>query len=139
MILVAAALLIASASSISHSFPGDAPLATTSHITARSEPDLALQPREPQFEGQGFISSARDTLWNRIRGGEILIMSLPGELGGEDVERYSLVRAPALSWLIDRSFMWRTLTEDVGTHEVLLHAAVDSISTDTLVLSIVVE
>lgn len=85
------------------------------------------------------MPSARDTLWSRIRGGEILIMSLPDELEGEVIERYSLVRAPALSWLIDRSFMWRTLTDDVGTYEVLLHAAVDSISADTLVLSIVVE
>lgn len=139
MIMAAGVLLIASAASIPHSFPEVAPLATTSHVTARSEHNLALRTRESHIGVRPFVPSARDTLRNRIRGGEILIVSLPGELRGEAVERYSLVRAPALSWLIDRSFMWRTLTADAGTHEVLVHAVLDSVSADTLVLSIVIE
>lgn len=108
-------------------------------MAARSEPGIAPPHGVSNLERLPTTSSAQDTLRNRVRGGEILIVALPGELGGKLVERYSIARAPALSWLVDRSFMWRTLPADSGTREVLVHAVIDSVTVDTLVVSILVE
>ena len=55
-----------------------------------------------------------DTLRYAVRAGETLIVSLPGRVGGADVT-YEVLEAPALSWLVDRSFMWRTLEQERGT------------------------
>ncbi len=77
-----------------------------------------------------------DTLRHTVRGGEVLIIDLPEELDGRPVDGYSLIHAPALSWLVDYSFMWRTLPEDAGMHDVLIRADGPS---DTLVVSINVE
>ncbi|MEM1118070.1 MAG: hypothetical protein AAGJ11_16275 [Bacteroidota bacterium] len=49
-----------------------------------------------------------DTLRHTVQAGETLIAALPAP-------DYRAVNAPALSWLVDRSFMWRTLPQERGT------------------------
>lgn len=51
---------------------------------------------------------AADTLRRSVVAGETLIAALPAP-------DYRAVNPPALSWLVDRSFMWRTLPQERGT------------------------
>ena len=69
---------------------------------------------------------AADTLRASVRAGETLIVGLP------DGATYEVVRAPALSWLVDRSFMWRTLPAERGALPVVLRRR--GAAADTLVL-----
>ncbi|MDT0630511.1 hypothetical protein RQM47_09495 [Rubrivirga sp. S365] len=55
-----------------------------------------------------------DTLRAQVRAGETLIVALPASVGGAEAT-YRVVEAPALSWLVDRSFMWRTLPNERGS------------------------
>ena len=54
-----------------------------------------------------------DTLRAQVRAGETLIVALPASVSGVEAV-YRVVEAPALSWLVDRSFMWRTLPRERG-------------------------
>ena len=63
--------------------------------------------------------AATDTLRYSVRAGDPLIVALPAAEGGREVT-YRLVDAPALSWLVDRSFMWRTTEQERGTLPILI-------------------
>ena len=91
----------------------------------------------PASESHASVAFS-DTLRHAIQAGEVLIIDLPEELNGTAIASYSLLRAPALSWLIDYSFMWRTLPQDAGSHHVLIRADAPAAS-DTLVLAINVQ
>ncbi|MEM8487438.1 MAG: hypothetical protein AAF564_17940 [Bacteroidota bacterium] len=77
-----------------------------------------------------------ETLSYVVQAGEVLILNLPELLGGRKITEYKIKRAPALSWLVTRSFFWRTLAKDVGKHEVLLSAMVNGSSVDSVVVEI---
>lgn len=79
-------------------------------------------------------SSGADTLRKSVSAGTPLIVALPDAADAS----YSIERAPALSWLIRRSFMWRTTPEDTGRHEVVVRRDVGE-ARDTLFLLITVE
>ncbi len=64
-----------------------------------------------------------DTLRYEVRAGTTLIVGLPPRVGSAEAT-YEVVEAPALSWLVDRSFMWRTLAEERGPHTVRLQRRV---------------
>lgn len=113
--------------------------APTSDAWARSTTSGGVSRAVHHLESGILPRSVEDTLRHHIQGGEILIIALPGEVGGRPVNQYALVRAPALSGLVDRSFMWRTLPNDAGSHDVLIAAVIDSVSTDTLVVSVTVD
>ncbi len=121
-------------------FLEDAPQQTTSDASARSAAVAAVRPVSSPGVARGVSDGAeQDTLRRRILAGDILIVALPGEVDGESVDRYSLVRGPALSWLIDRSLMWRTTPGDTGGHDVLIRVDLESSPADTLVVSVHVE
>lgn len=67
----------------------------------------------PPAEAQWEIAIAADTLRYDVRAGEPLLVALPAQVRGQAVE-YELDRAPALSWLVDRSFMWKTTPGERG-------------------------
>lgn len=75
-----------------------------------------------------------DTIRGRVTAGEPLIMTLPAMLSDRPVAAYHPLRAPALSWLVGRSFFWRTRSEDAGTHTLLVRAAFDQSPPDTLTI-----
>ncbi len=77
-----------------------------------------------------------ETLSYIVQSGEVLIFNLPELLGGKKIEEYEIKRAPALSWLVKRSFFWRTLATDVGEHEVLLNAMVNGSSVESVVVQV---
>lgn len=54
-----------------------------------------------------------DTLRYSVPAGETLIVTLPDLYRGEEAS-YQILSAPALSWLVDRSFFWQTRREDCG-------------------------
>ena len=77
-----------------------------------------------------------ETLSYIVQAGEVLIFNLPELLGGQKIEEYSIKKAPALSWLVKRSFFWRTLAKDVGKHEVLLNALVSGSAVESVVVEV---
>jgi hypothetical protein len=54
------------------------------------------------------------------------------------VASYRFLRAPALSWLVDRSILWRTRPEDVGEHALLVGVALADAPPDTLTILVTV-
>ena len=77
-------------------------------------------------------TAAADSLQYVTQAGEVLIIDLPGEPGAENLVRYALLRAPALSWLVGDSFFWRTREKDAGLHELLFRATYSNAPPDTL-------
>lgn len=104
-------------------WPGDAP-------GAAAGPD----PLVPTLAAHVAHTPPADTLRRRATVGEALIMTLPDALANRPVATYRLVRAPALSWLVDRSLLWRPRPDDVGTHALLVHAAFAGTPPDTLTI-----
>ncbi len=94
----------------------------------------AAQARPPAPAPTGQHSAA-DTLRYAVRAGETLIVALPATVGGASA-RYEVDRAPALSWLVDRSFMWRTLARERGTMPVVLRRLVEGRQPETVVLMV---
>ena len=54
-----------------------------------------------------------DTLRYQVRAGQPLLVSLPSRVGGREAT-YGVEVAPAMSWLVDRSFFWQTLASERG-------------------------
>lgn len=104
--------------------------------TQQQTSGLSLRSSAPVSEA---TTTSSDTLIYRVRAGEVLIQGLPAEVSQVPVARYVLVEAPALSWLVDRSFFWRTLEEDRGRHAVRIAATFDAAPADTLTVQVVVE
>lgn len=75
----------------------------------------------------GSPAPAADTLRFAMPSGEALVTALPAD------GSYRVLRAPALSWLVDRSFFWQTLPAERGREFVLLERRRGD-RTDTLVL-----
>jgi hypothetical protein len=79
--------------------------------------------------------SASDTLRVRVPAGEPVMLALPRAVRGENVS-YQLLRAPALSWLQDSSYLWRTQPGERGRVHVLMLRASAGAPADTLVLEV---
>ena len=73
-----------------------------------------------------------DTLRLRVPSGEPVVTALPGE----SAWTFRSLRAPALSWLVGRSFYWKTLPGERGREFVLIERRYQSVPQDTLVLVI---
>ena len=76
---------------------------------------------------------AADTLRYRVFAGEPLIVALPSQVDGREAT-YRLLEAPALSWLVDRSFLWRTTPGERGQLPILIERRTEGGLADTLVL-----
>ena len=76
-----------------------------------------------------------DTLSLQVRAGLPLLAALPGRHRGQPAS-YRLIEAPALSWLVDRAFYWRTLPSESGTMPVLIRRVAPGVEPDTLVLMV---
>lgn len=113
---------------------GCAPEQRTSGDMRRSGEDeaAARQASDPWADAPTGPNVMRET----VTGGDVVIIGLPDTLTGTPVGRYTLLRAPTMSWLVDHSFMWRTHPHDVGRHDVLIRAEGPA---DTLVVSVLVE
>lgn len=114
-------LIAGTASSPDRAVVDPVPEQRTSDVTQRSD---------------AASGEAADTLHVEGAAGEVLIFDLPEYLDGRAVESYALIHSPALSWLVDYSFMWRTLPQDTGRHIVRISAAP---AADTLLVSILLE
>ena len=100
-----------------------------------------IQHTAPSLQGANIQIAEADkpkaeTLSYIVQAGEVLIFNLPELLDGKKIDEYKIKRAPALSWLVKRSFFWRTLAKDVGEHEVLLNAMVNGSSVESVVVEI---
>ena len=81
-------------------------LAIAGLLGAAAPPERAAAPAR-------YAVAQADTLRAEVRAGETLIVALPAVADGVETA-YRVVEAPALSWLVDRSFMWRTLPAERG-------------------------
>lgn len=103
-------------------------------LCALSLAPVALAERPPAPRAyDGAEATRADTLRYTVRAGETLIVALPGRAGGSEVS-YEVIEAPALSWLVDRSFMWRTLARERGTLPVRLRRVGGGNAPDEVVL-----
>lgn len=68
---------------------------------------LAAAPPERAASAPRYVEASADTIRQSVIAGETLIVALPGP-------DYRALNPPALSWLVDRSFMWRTLPQERG-------------------------
>jgi len=68
------------------------------------------------LENRSELTVPQDTLKKSIKAGQVLIFALPDSVDGLPVEAYEPIRLPALSWLVDGAFFWRTQLEDIGMH-----------------------
>ena len=89
---------------------------------------LAAAPSDPPPAAAGAVAS--DTLRLSVRSGEPLVTALPGE----SAWTFRTLRAPALSWLVGRSFYWNTRPGERGREFVLIERRYRSEPQDTLVL-----
>ena len=90
----------------------------------------ASSPERSPGRAAGAVS---DTLRYQVRAGQPRLGSLPARVGGREAA-YAVERAPAKSWLVDRSFFWQTLPSERGDVDVLFRQTAASV--DTLVLSV---
>ncbi len=86
----------------------------------------ASEPPTPASSGPAVA----DTLRLAVASGEPLVTTLPGE----SAWTFRTLRAPALSWLVGRSFYWRTLPGERGREYVLIERRYRGEPQDTLVL-----
>ncbi len=77
-----------------------------------------------------------DTLHYTVRAGQPLLVSLPATVGGRPAA-YRVVSAPAMSWLVDRSFFWQTLATESGQMAVVFEQSAGSDETLVLIVDIV--
>ena len=78
-------------------------------------------------------AAAQDTLRYAAVAGRPLIVGLPARYQGAPA-RYELVEAPALSWLVDRSFLWSTQPGERGALPIKIRRTAPGALPDTLVL-----
>ncbi len=83
------------------------------------------------------IEPARaETLSYVSQAGEVLIFNLPATLGQRKIDSYTITKAPALSWLVQKSFFWRTLPKDAGKHEILFKAVAGGNNVEDVVVQV---
>ncbi len=71
---------------------------------------------------RAWHTAPAETLSYMVESGQVLILNLPSSFGTTAVESYRIKQAPALSWLVERSYFWRTLAKDVGEHRISFEA-----------------
>ena len=79
------------------------------------------------------VETVADTLRYEVRAGLPLIVGLPATHGGQPAQ-YRLRDAPALSWLVDRSFVWMTDARERGRLAITVEASADGVAPEPLVL-----
>jgi len=83
-------------------------------------------------------SVAADTLRPTVDAGQPLILALPAKRDSVRINRYRVLRAPALSGVVGRSFAWVTRPEDAGRDTILLRPVARAPLPDTLALIVTV-
>ncbi|HEX8299956.1 MAG TPA: hypothetical protein VF594_12410 [Rubricoccaceae bacterium] len=68
--------------------------------------------------------AAGDTLHYEVRAGQPFLVVLPARADGRPAT-YRIASAPAMSWLVDRSFFWQTLPTERGLMPVVFEPTPD--------------
>ena len=98
----------------------------------------ALPPQRADAAGSFVQPTASDTLRYVARDGTPFIVGLPARTPSGEAS-YRLLEAPALSWLVDRSFYWNVQAGEQGTLPILLERLTPGGGRDTLVLLVEIE
>ncbi len=94
---------------------------------------LGAQVGERPAAPLGAEPTVADTLRYSVQAGMPLIVALPVLHEGRTAT-YELLDAPALSWLVDRSFLWRTTDAERGTLPILIERVAEGSAPERLVL-----
>ncbi len=78
-----------------------------------------------------------DTLRYEVAAGNPLIIALPARIEGAEAS-YEVMEAPALSWLVDRSFFYQTMRGERGTLAIRLRRTSTSGGTTPVVLLVTI-
>ncbi len=100
---------------------------------------LHMRGATPARELRSRTEASSDTLVYRTRPDRTFIITLPDSAGQKPVIRYTPLRIPALSWLVDRSFFWYIRPQDRGIFHLLFHREQPELSPDTLIVTVYVE
>ena len=82
----------------------------TPQRTAGARPSASPAAARPT---SAATAAAGDTLHYQVRAGQPFLVVLPARADGRPAA-YRAVSAPAMSWLVDRSFFWQTLPTERG-------------------------
>ena len=97
---------------------------------------LEVEPAAASRVARASIAAPPDTLRENATTDTPLILSLPADLDGAPITRYTVLRGPALCGVAGRSFTWIPNGTAPGTYDVLLHAHPPDAEPDTLVVQI---
>ena len=86
---------------------GARPSASPAAAPSAAAPSAAARPTS------AATAAAGDTLHYQVRAGQPFLVVLPARADGRPAA-YRAVSAPAMSWLVDRSFFWQTLPTERG-------------------------
>jgi len=92
-----------------------------------------------EYQRSGIEMYPDWTVPDTVRAGDTFITNLPDSLAGQEIDRYIGVALPARSWLLKKSFFWKTRTADRGNHTLWFRAFLSDGRTDSLNLSVVIE
>ena len=108
------------------------PSSTVRHLPPLSLLFLLLagtQPVHPPAKPDSSGDAVADTLRFALASGGALVAALPGRPDA----KFRVVRAPALSWLVGRSFFWQTVPAERGREFIQIVRETEG-RTDTLML-----
>lgn len=108
-------------------------------LLALTQPPPVEPPEQTAARLSRSSPALADTLRRTVTAGQTLIVNLPDSLGDRPVQSYTIQQPPALSRLVERSWVWRTKPADAGRHLIHAEARFRSEPTDTLVVEVNVE
>ena len=85
----------------------------TSQRTAGARPSASPAAAPSAAARPAASVPAGDTLRYQVRAGQPFLVVLPARADGRPAA-YRVTSAPAMSWLVDRSFFWQTLPTERG-------------------------
>ena len=95
-----------------------------------------VSPAAPSAERTAAVVASvapPDTLTYTARAGQPFLVSLPARVDGREAS-YRAVEAPALSWLVDRSFFWNVLAGERGSLAIRFERRVGDAAPEPFVL-----
>jgi hypothetical protein len=105
-------------------------------LTPFSSASSKVEPAVAAWVARGPTAAPPDTLRANATTDTPLILSLPADLNGVPITRYTVLRGPALCGVAGRSFTWVPKSTAPGTYAVHLHAHSPDADPDTLVVQI---
>lgn len=100
--------------------------------------ELAAEVSMDSYIYRVWMPMQTSTAPDSVRAGEAFITNLPEIIRSIEVSRYIGVSLPARSWLLNRTFFWKTTNGDLGSHDLMFRAFMSNGGVDSVSVHIVV-